>query len=63
MHMIMVLKQKEKIPNVFRCFGPSTYKYGLLAVVVLVSGFSICFLHQFRAIDQVKWKWPTTVNS
>ena len=46
-HMIMVLKQKEKIPNVSRCFGPSTHKYGgLLEATVAVAGFSICVAHQ-----------------
>src|SRR5258706_12342715 len=42
-HMIRVLKQKERIPNVVRCLGSPIHKYGgLLGVVVLFVGFSIC---------------------
>ena len=41
--MIRVLKQKERIPNVVRCLGSPIHKYGgLLGVVVLFVGFSIC---------------------
>jgi len=43
MHMIKVLRQgDEMIPNVPRCCGSGTHKYGgLLGVVVLVAGSSI----------------------
>jgi hypothetical protein len=42
--MIKVVKQKEMIPKVPRCFGSPIHKYGgLMGIVVLVAGFSICF--------------------
>jgi hypothetical protein len=41
--MIKVVRQKEMMPKVPRCFGSPIHKYGgLLGVVVLVVGFSIC---------------------
>ena len=44
-HMIRVLKQKERIPNVVRWLGSPIHKYGgLLEVVVLVVSLSICLL-------------------
>jgi len=47
--MIMVVKQTERIPNVDRCLGCSTHKYGgLSGVVVLVVEFSIYFMGQYR---------------
>jgi len=47
MHMIKVLKQSEMIPKVPRCFGSPTHICeGLIGMVVLVAGFSICFAEQ-----------------
>jgi hypothetical protein len=42
-HMIKVVKQKERIPNVDRCVGCPTHKYGgSPGVVVLVVVSPIC---------------------
>jgi len=44
-HMIKVLKQKEKMPNVPRCVGSGFHKNeGSPGVVVLFAGFSIYFI-------------------
>ena len=41
-HMIMVLKQNERIPKVDRWFDSPTHKYG--GVVVLAGRFSILLM-------------------
>ncbi len=46
-HMIKVLKQKDRIPNVPRSVGSAFQKNeGSPGVVVLLAGFSIYFVHQ-----------------
>jgi hypothetical protein len=47
--MIIVVKQRERIANVPRCFGSSTHEYACwLGVVVLLAGLSIYLLLQIR---------------
>jgi len=63
-HMIVVVKQTERIPNVVRCLGSPIHKYGgLLGVVVLVVGFSIYLMGQYRQYVRQKGMGPTPVKS
>jgi len=57
-HIIMVVKQTERIPNVDRCVGCPIHKYGGLVV-----GFSIYFMGQYRQYAQRKRMGPTPVKS
>ena len=48
-HMIKVLRQKERIPNVPRCVGSGFHKNeGSPGEVVLLAGVSIYFIYQQR---------------
>jgi len=60
-HMMMVVKQTERIPNVVRCLGSPIHKY--LGVVVLLVGFSIYIMGQYRQYVQQKGMGPTPVKS
>jgi hypothetical protein len=45
-HMRIVVKHRERIPNVPHCFGSSTHEYaGWLGVTVLLAGLSIYLVH------------------
>ena len=43
--MIRVLMQNERMPNVVRCLGSPTHKYGG-SLVVLIAEFSIWFMER-----------------
>jgi len=63
-HMIVVVRQTERTPNVVRCFGCPIHRYGgLLGVVVLVVGLFIYFMGQYRQYVQQKGMGPTPVKS